>query len=136
MARKAKSIRRRSTAFNISKFAESYVQAEILVRGTTGSGIMSFFTGSQDLRAPQEGYSGSITMVNPDGVVSLSDLVSEPSLALQAMYQNGASNLVPMALSSIGTRIGFKLFRKILSPQRRALNDLSRQVLGRGQISF
>jgi hypothetical protein len=52
------------------------------------------------------------------------------------MYQNGASNLVPMALSSIGTRIGFKLFRKILSPQRRALNDLSRQVLGRGQISF
>lgn len=140
MAR-AKSKKRtvRKAAFNISKFAENYVQAEILVRGTTGSGIMSFFTGAQDLRAPSDSYlagGGKLTLVNPDGNVSLSDLVSEPSLALQAMYQNGAQNLIPMAISSISTRVGFRLFRTVLSPQRRSLNALARQVLGRGQITF
>ena len=133
-SKKSRSVRR--SAFNISKFAENYVQAEILVRGTTGSGIMSFFTGAQDLRAPSESYTGSITMVNPDGNVSLQDLIAQPSLSLQAMYENGAANLVPMALSSVGTRIGFRMFRTILSPQRRSLNALSRQVLGRGQITF
>jgi len=133
-AKKSRSVRR--SAFNISKFAENYVQAEILVRGTTGSGIMSFFTGTQDLRAPLESYSGSMTLVNPDGNVSLQDLIAQPSLSLQAMYENGASNLVPMAISSVGTRIGFRMFRTILSPQRRSLNALARQVLGRGQITF
>lgn len=140
MARKSKTRKQiRRSAFNISRFAENYVQAEILVRGTTGSGIMSFFTGAQDLRPPSDSYlagGGKLSLVNPDGNVSLSDLVSEPSLALQAMYENGASNLIPMAISSISTRIGFRLFRTVMSPQRRSLNALAKQVLGRGQITF
>ncbi len=142
MARKAKQIRRRRQAFNISKFAENFVQAEILVRGTTGGGIMSFVTGATDLGESsyisgiQSGQLQYSTRTAGAEQISLGDLVSEPALALQTMYTNGAANLVPMALSSIGTRVGFRLFRTVLSPQRRALNDLARQVLGRGQITF
>ena len=144
MAKKRKAIRR--SAFNLSRFAENYVQAEILVRGTTGSGIMGFFTGDTDLGSKEFAtydYSpgtglvvGSEMRVVGDSKISLGDLVSEPSLALQSMYANAASNLIPMAISSISTRIGFRLFRTVLSPQRRSLNALAKQVLGRGQITF
>lgn len=136
MAKKRKAIRR--SAFNISKFAENYVQAEILVRGTTGSGIMSFFTGKQDLEMKYGTVLGTTYELGVAGTkeISLKDLISEPSLALQEMYAKGAANLIPMAVSSISTRIGFRLFRTVLSPQRRSLNALARQVLGRGQITF
>lgn len=145
MARKSKIRRIRKAAFNISRFAENYVQAEILVRGTTGGGLMSFVTGNQDLSSNEVSVSvgtagvpdySKIIVSNPDGVISLKDVVAEPGLALQAMYTNGAANLIPMAVQSITTRVGFRLFRTLMSPQRRAMNELAKQVLGRGQITF
>ena len=145
MARSKKSRAPRRSGFNISKFAENFVQAEILVRGTTGSGIMNFFRGDTDLGSEQFNtytYSGGVLSQGTEmrtvgaGQISLGDLVSEPTLALQTMYANGAANLLPMAVASITTRVGFKLFRTVLAPQRRSLNALARQVLGRGQITF
>ena len=142
MARKMKKRSVRRSAFNISKFAENFVHAEILVRGTTGGGIMSFVTGATDLAETsyisgiQQGELQYGTRLGGAEQISLGDLVSEPALALQTMYTNGAANLVPMAIQSIGTRVGFRLFRTVLSPQRRSLNALARQVLGRGQITF
>ncbi len=138
MARRKKQTRRGPRAFNILSAAEAFTQSEILLRGTTGGGIMSFITGQNDLAEVSSisGYSQGAfqytTSLEGAGVISLADFLGNPSLALNVMSSNARANFVPMAIASVSTRIGFKLFKKLFAQPRREMNKLIRMSVGKG----
>jgi len=130
--RKKKTTRRRKT-FSILNALEAFTYASILSEGTTGGSVYAFVTGASDL-----GYSKtslgmgtfgrdqqSLTLTG-QGQISLGDIMTEPSLAIDTMASNFQANLLPMALASFTTSIGFRVGRKIL---RRPLGSISRNIL-------
>jgi hypothetical protein len=130
--RKKKTSRRRKT-FSILNALEAFTYASILSEGTTGGSVYAFVTGASDL-----GYSKtslgmgtfgrdqqSLTLTG-QGQISLGDIMTEPSLAIDTMASNFQANLLPMALASFTTSIGFRVGRKIL---RRPLGSISRNIL-------
>ena len=130
--RKKKTTRRRKT-FSILNALEAFTYASILSEGTTGGSVYAFVTGASDL-----GYSKtslgmgtfgrdqqSLTLTG-QGQISLGDIMTEPSLAIDTMASNFQANLMPMALASFTTSIGFRVGRKIL---RRPLGSISRNIL-------
>ena len=138
MARTKKKTRRGPTAFNLLSAAEAFTQSEILLRGTTGGGLMSFITGRQDL-AEYKNFTGMSDgvfqyemQIRGDDVISLKDFLGNPSLALNVMSANARANFVPMAVASVTTRIGFKLFKKLFAQPRREMNKLIRMSVGKG----
>jgi len=127
-----KATRRRKT-FSILNALEAFTYASILSEGTTGGSVYAFVTGASDL-----GYSKtslgmgtfgrdqqSLTLTG-QGQISLGDIMTEPSLAIDTMASNFQANLLPMALASFTTSIGFRVGRKIL---RRPLGSISRNIL-------
>ena len=142
MARKSKTTRRRSPrAFNVLSAVEALAQSEILLRGVTGTGVLGFVTGQQDLAQESTinytyGSSGLVSNrvmttvgANP---ISLSDFLSNPSLALNVMGANARENFIPMAIASVGTTIGFRLFKRMFAKPRREANKLIRMTVGKG----
>lgn len=130
--RKKKTTRRRKT-FSILNALEAFTYASILSEGTTGGSVYAFVTGASDL-----GYSKtslgmgtfgrdqqSLTLTG-QGQISLGDIMTEPSLAIDTMASNFQANLLPMALASFTTSIGFRVGRKIL---RRPLGSITRNIL-------
>lgn len=130
--RKKKTTRRRKT-FSILNALEAFTYASILSEGTTGGSVYAFVTGASDL-----GYSKtslgmgtfgrdqqSLTLTG-QGQISLGDIMTEPSLAIDTMASNFQANLMPMALASFTTSIGFRVGRKIL---RRPLSSITRNIL-------
>lgn len=138
MARRKTKTRRGPRAFNLLSAAEAFTQSEILLRGTTGGGIMSFITGKDDLAEVTtiSGYSSGQfqyeTSLQGAGKISLADFLGNPSLALNVMSSNARANFVPMAVASISTRVGFKLFKKLFAQPRREMNKLIRMSVGKG----
>jgi len=124
--RKAKSTRRRSPkTISVLNTMESLTYASILTEGLAGTSLLGLF-GKGDLRAPQAGYSGPITFVNPDGVVSLQDMINQPALALQAVQGNFMNNYQSMALSAFYTNIGYRFGRKLL---RKPIANVNRNIM-------
>jgi len=133
--RKAKPRVRRSTGLNAFRAAEALVQTDIFMRASTGNSIFGFFTGKGDIRAPVSDYSGPLTYVNPDGKVSLSDLLQDPSNSVGEMFMNLRGNFIPMTIASVGVGIGFRLGKKLLKRQRAGMNYLIRESIGKGVVT-
>jgi len=130
--RKKKTTRRRKT-FSILNALEAFTYASILSEGTTGGSVYAFVTGKSDLgysRTISEGIPGARggqqLALTGAGQISMGDLMTEPSLAIDTMASNFQANLMPMALASFTTSIGFRVGRKIL---RRPLGSITRNIL-------
>jgi len=106
------------------------------MRGSTGSGLLSFFTGEGDIGiGPAETIGGITTYTQPVGVgeISLSDLMTNPSLALATISSNFRSNLLPMSLAAFSTSISFRIGRRMLRRPLASVNkNLVKPVLGAG----
>jgi len=133
---KKKATRRRRSSFSILNALEATIYGEILMRGTTGSGIISFFTGAGDIGiGPGETIGGITTYSAPVGVgeISLTDMMQNPSLAIATIASNFKSNLLPMSLAAFSTSVSFRIGRRLL---RRPLSSIQRNlvkpVLGAG----
>ena len=143
MARRKTPRRRSRKSFSILNALESLTYAEIISRGLTGTGVMGFITGEQDL-----GYTKNVTVTDSSfgglasqtgsqlegtAEISLMDLVSQPSLAIGEMQSNLSSNLVPMAVGAATTAVTFNVGRRLL---RKPINNINRNLmaplLGRG----
>ena len=61
MAKGKKGKRRRKNVFSILNALEALIYGEILMRGSTGSGILGFFTGEGDLGIGPGATIGGIT---------------------------------------------------------------------------
>jgi len=126
---KKKATRRRRSSFSILNALEATIYGEILMRGTTGSGIISFFTGEGDIGiGPGETIGGITTYSQPVGVgeISLTDMMQNPSLALATVASNFKSNLLPMSLAAFSTSVSFRIGRRLL---RRPLSSIQRNLI-------
>tara|TARA_Y100000310_G_C20253555_1_gene610242 strand:- start:13 stop:429 length:417 start_codon:yes stop_codon:yes gene_type:complete len=125
--RKKKTTRRRKT-FSILNALEAFTYASILSEGTTGGSVYAFVTGASDLKQTRTvgGVGRGDLVLSGQGQISLGDIMTEPSLAIDTMATNFQANLLPMALASFTTSIGFRVGRKIL---RRPLGSISRNIL-------
>ena len=138
MARRKTPRRRSRKSFSILNALESLTYAEIISRGLTGTGVMGFITGEQDL-----GYTKNVTVTDTFGglgmigsstgsqlegtaEISLMDLVSQPSLAIGEMQSNLSSNLVPMAVGAATTAVTFNVGRRLL---RKPINNINRNLM-------
>ena len=131
-----KATRRRPRSFKLLNALESLTYAEILARGITGGGITSFITGKGDLMSSSVFDSSSgqyFDEVSGSGEISLSDLISSPSLATSQMAMNLQSNIIPMAVGAATTAITFNVGKRLL---RRPINNINsnlmRPLLGSG----
>jgi|TARA_R110002074_G_scaffold264775_1_gene436933 hypothetical protein len=129
---------RRSRGISVLNTLESYAYASILSRGLMGNSPLGVISGGSDIRAPSAAYTaggGSLTYVNADNTVSLSEIISSPDLALQAISQNAMANWQYMAGASFATGFGFRLGKKLL---RRPLSNVQRNIvvplLGKGVL--
>jgi len=137
MARRKKSSRRRSPKMvSLLNVAESYAYANTLTSGLMGTTPVGFVTGSQDLttgmrRVSQTGsvLEGSYTMQafvdNPDGAISLSDIVSQPDASFATIQSNFMSNYQAMAIQAATIGIGFRLGKRLL---RRPISNVNRNI--------
>ena len=134
MARRKSKAPRRSRGLNILRLGYAAASTELTMRAITGTGIMGFVTGKQDL------YSASAAQMavnpssyrNPDKIISLQDMLADPSSSLMAAFENTRSNFVPLIIGSIGLNFGYKLGKKLLAPQRANINYLIRETVGKG----
>ena len=131
MARRKKaSRRRRSRAVSLLNVAESYAYANIMTQGIMGTSPMGFITGEGDAgmvtSKPLSIYDRpTSTYSNPDGAISLSDLLSQPEGSFAAMQTGFKANYQMMAVNSILTGITFRVGKRLL---RRPINNVNRNI--------
>lgn len=129
MARKKKGRRRGPKTFRLLNALESLTYAQILMKGTTGTGIGGFLTGAGDLgfETAKVGFGTSeVGMMVGQGEISLADLMQEPGMAVTQMASNFQSNIVPMAASAFGVSVGFRIGRRLL---RRPIANINRNLV-------
>jgi len=131
MARRKKaSRRRRSRAVSLLNVAESYAYANIMTQGIMGTSPMGFITGEGDAgmvtSKPLSIYDRpTSTYSNPDGAISLSDLLSQPEGSFADMQAGFKANYQMMAVNSILTGITFRVGKRLL---RRPINNVNRNI--------
>ena len=70
---------------------------------------------------------------NPDQVISLQDIIANPSEALGAAASNFSSKLIPMAIQSALTSMTFRLGKRLLRrPLANVNRNLGKPALGAG----
>lgn len=137
MARRKSAKRRvsRPRGFRLLAGLESLAYASILSQGLMGTSPLGVITGSADIRAPVASYSGPMQYVNPNGAITLQEIVQSPDLALMAIMDNAKANVIPMAMASIATGVSFRLMKSVL---RRPLSNVQRNlinpILGKGVL--
>ena len=122
--RRAKSKRRRSPKqFSLLNAAEAYAYASILSAGVFGNSPWGFVTDQSDIAQSTDtslmAYTGAQSL-------SLSELVTHPDVAFGQMQSNVMSNYQAMAIASISTSVGFKLFRKLM---RKPISNVNRNIM-------
>ena len=122
--RRAKSKRRRSPKqFSLLNAAEAYAYASILSAGVFGNSPWGFITDQSDIAQSTDtslmAYTGAQSL-------SLSELVTHPDVAFNQMQSNVMSNYQAMAIASITTGVGFKLFKKLM---RRPISNVNRNIM-------
>ena len=134
MAPRKKKARRRPRGFSLINALEAYTYASILSEGVAGTSPWGMLTGDTDI--------GTARVTNDPGVggygitystqtvgakeISLGDIVSNPGLALAEMGNNLQSNLVPMAVASLVTGVGFRFGKRLL---RRPIGNINRNIM-------
>lgn len=140
--RKAKRIRRKKS-FKILNALESLTYLGIIMRGTTGTGIVGFFTGEGDLVQGEAVYQWddalgtkslqSVGTWSGGEQISLKDLMMAPSQGVNQIVSNLNSNLVPMAVAGVTTSVLFNVSRRLLrKPINSVNNNLMKPLLGAG----
>ena len=122
--RRSKSKRRRSPKqFSLLNAAEAYAYASILSAGVFGNSPWGFVTDQSDIAQSTDtsmmAYTGAQSL-------SLSELVTHPDVAFNQMQSNVMSNYQAMAIASITTGVGFKLFKKLM---RRPISNVNRNIM-------
>lgn len=112
------------------------------MRGTTGTGIVGFFTGEGDLVQGEStsyydaglGVTSMVEGTWSGGTeISLKDLMMAPTEGVNQIVSNLSSNLIPMAVAGATTAITFNVGRRLLrKPINRVNNDLMKPLLGAG----
>ena len=111
--------------------AVAYGNLAILTEGTLGTSPYGAITGGADLgyKSVSDVGLGATTMtLSGAGVISLGDILTEPSLAMNTIMQNAKSNAVPMAIGAITFNAGAKIFRKTMAKPFREANKLIRPL--------
>ena len=127
MPRRKKAKRRsRPRGFRLLSGLESFAYASILSQGLLGTSVVGAFTGQADIRAPAASYSGPIQYVNRDGAITLSEIIQAPDLSMMAIAANAKANIVPMAMASIATGVGFRVLKSVL---RRPMSNVQRNLI-------
>jgi len=139
--RKAKRTRRRKT-FSVLNALEALTYAQIISVGVTGGGVWEFATGATDLGyRSNRGNLGigsldsSLTGTSLVGTsqISIGDLMTQPTLAIEQMAGNFQSNIIPMALAGFTTAISFRVGRRLLKkPISMITRDIIKPVFGAG----
>ena len=133
---KKKGRRRPRKTWSILNALEATIYGEILMRGTTGSGIISFFTGEGDIGYGAGETIGGIHIPGEAvgvGEISLTDMMQNPSLAIATIASNFKNNLLPMSLAAFTTSISFRIGRRLLRAPLSSINrNLVKPVLGAG----
>ena len=133
--RKAKKRVSRARGFRAFSALESLAYAGILSRGLLGTSVYGAITGAADIRAPVASYSGPMQYVNPNGAITLQEIIQSPDLSLMAIMDNAKANVIPMAMASIATGVSFRLMKSVL---RRPLSNVQRNlinpILGKGVL--
>jgi len=131
-----KKVRRRRKTFSILSGLEALAYASILSEGITGGSLAALLWGSTDLTQKRSGAIGgrdTSMIISGASQISLGDIVSEPSLAIQTMGDNFQANLLPMALAAFTTSVGFSVGRKLLrKPLSSVTRNIIHPVLGKG----
>ena len=126
--RRTKKSRRRSPkTISLYNMAVGYGNLAILTEGTMGTSPYGVITGSTDLgykSIADAGLGVTSMTLSGAGVISLGDILNEPSLAMNTIMQNAKSNAVPMAIGAITFNAGAKIFRKTMAKPFREANKL------------
>ena len=133
--RNKKPKRRASRAIRLLNVLESYTYASILSQGLAGTTPLGMITGEEDLMTSSRPIPGTFTsgvgfqyedVVRGADKISLRDIIAQPGLAIGQMTQNSQANLIPMAISSIGTGIAFRFGKRLL---RRPINNINTNIM-------
>ncbi len=133
MARKTTRRRRRTQSFKILNALEALAYGQIISVGLTGGGLYEFVTGKQDLAQKQitaydMGLGATSTAMQTYGadVISLKDMIAEPTLAIGTLTNNFQANIIPMATAGLVTGVTFNIGRRVL---RRPINNFNRNIM-------
>lgn len=122
--RRTKTKRRRSPKqFSLLNAAEAYAYASILSAGVFGNSPWGFITDQSDIAQSTDTSMMAYTGANS---LSLTELVTHPDVAFGQMQSNVMSNYQAMAVASITTGVGFKLFRKLM---KRPISNVNRNIM-------
>lgn len=134
--------RRRSQPFRILDAIEALAYGQIISVGLTGGGLYEFITGKQDLAYKQQStvYDSGLGVTSMTGrdltgqdIISLKDMVAEPTIAITQITQNFADNIIPMATAGLVTGVTFNIGRRVLRrPINTFNNKLMKPLLGAG----
>ena len=108
---------------------EAYTYATILTEGVAGTSPYGMIIGQTDLAMENfndTGVGNPVYRLTGDKEISLGDIVSNPGDALSVMSMNLQSNLVPMAIASLTTGIGFRFGKRLL---RRPISNINRNIM-------
>ena len=130
MAKGKKGTRRRGPKyFNVYNAIVGYGNLAILTQGTLGAGPIEVVTSTYDIGYKSGGDLGlgssatSMVMTGTD-VISLADILNEPTMSFSQIMQNARANAVPMALQSVTFNVGARIFRKLMRRNFSAANRL------------
>jgi len=130
MAKGKKATRRRGPKyFNVYNAIVGYGNLAILTQGTLGAGPIEVVTSTYDIGYKSVGDLGlgsaatSMVMTGTD-VISLADILNEPTMSFAQIMSNARANAVPMALQSVTFNVGARIFRKLMRRNFSAANRL------------
>tara|TARA_Y100000296_G_scaffold30168_1_gene35127 strand:+ start:557 stop:970 length:414 start_codon:yes stop_codon:yes gene_type:complete len=127
MARRRKAKRRRSPKkFSIINAVEAYAYANLLTEGLAGTNPVNFITGGSDISYGTATVSGSTAMtIMGAEQLTLTEMITNPGIALAGMQSNFMNNYQSMAVQAIGIGVGFKMAKKLL---RKPVNTVNREI--------
>lgn len=122
--RRKKTSRRRSPkTFKIINAIEAYAYANLLTQGLAGTGPVGFLTGGSDITMDYQ--NGAMVTTGADQL-SLTEIVTNPGVALSGMQMNFMNNYQNMAVQAITINLGFKLGKRLL---RKPINTVNRELI-------
>ena len=128
MAKAKKATRRRGPKFfNVYDALVGYGNLAILTQGTMGAGPVEVVTSTFDIgtKGVYDSSVNTTTMVmTGTDVISLSDILNEPTMSFAQIMTNARANAVPMALQSVTFNVGARIFRKLMRRNFTAANRL------------
>lgn len=129
--RKAKSRPRRSRAISILNVLESYSYASILSMGALGSSPYEAVFGEGDISSTAinpiyGGGSEAYQMASGAQAISLSDMIKNPTAALNTVTGNVMQNWQAMAAQTFFVGFGFKFGKRLM---RRPLANVQRNLI-------